>query len=456
MKSSITAKLILSYAAVIFMMAGISISFISLFSDGYIISESNKKLQQHADDLVVAVSTQKNDLALAYQLQKTFTEMRKNDYALAIFGNNGEWLTGVHYESLPITLEDFKTSVKSKLDHEGAEVLKHSTGNFALFIRHLYDVDTSEKTTLVLYMQVDRYGIDRSLFTLYLMALCVAALVAVCFALIFSSTLTLNLKKLKVRANMLAKRNYDCSIKIESDDEVGDLSEAFDAMAKSIEEYDLSQKIFLQNASHELRTPLMSIRGYTEGLRDGVFENTEEVCAEILDQTSRLEKIIEDIMYLTKMETSKNAVVLEEASTLQIIDEAIDRVQGIAVASNISIVKGDIAILDLRCDVDNFCIALTNVLSNCLRFAKSEVFIQVIPVTKGVCFTVSDDGPGIHEEDLVHIFDRFYKGKKGKHGLGLSIAKAVVTSHGGVIHARNKQGEQTGAIFEIFLPINQI
>ena len=161
-------------------------------------------------------------------------------------------------------------------------------------------------------------------------------------------------------------------------------------------------------------------------------------------------------MYLTKMETSKNAVVLEEASTLQIIDEAIDRVQGIAVASNISIVKGDIAILDLRCDVDNFCIALTNVLSNCLRFAKSEVFIQVIPVTKGVCFTVSDDGPGIHEEDLVHIFDRFYKGKKGKHGLGLSIAKAVVTSHGGVIHARNKQGEQTGAIFEIFLPINQI
>ena len=453
MKSSITAKLILSYAAVILMMAGISTSFISLFSDGYIISESNKQLQQHADDLVVAVSSQQNDLELAYQLQKTFTEMRKNDYALAIFGKNGEWLTGVHYESLPITLDDFKSSVKSKLDHEGADVLKHSTGNFALFIRNLYDIDSGEKTTLVLYMQVDRYGIDRALFTLYLMAICVAALVAVCFALLFSSTLTLNLKKLKVRANMLARRNYDCSVKIEADDEVGELSEAFDAMAKSIEEYDLSQKIFLQNASHELRTPLMSIRGYTEGLRDGVFDNTEEVYTEILDQTSRLEKIIEDIMYLTKMETSKNAVVLEEASTLQIIDEAIDRVQGIAVSSNINIVKGDIAIINLRCDVDNFCIALTNVISNCLRFAKSEVFIQVIPVTKGVCFTVSDDGPGIHGEDLAHIFDRFYKGKKGKHGLGLAIAKAVVTSHGGVINARNKPGEQTGAIFEIFLPI---
>ena len=452
MRSSITAKLILSYAAVIFMMAGISTSFISLFSDGYILNESNKKLQQYADDLVVAVSTQQKDLALAYQLQKTFTEMRKNDYALAIFDNDGTWQTGVHYESFPITLDEFKTAMKSKLDREGAEVLKHSTGNYALFIRHLYDIDANEKTTLVLYMQVDRYGIDRALFTLYLIALCVAALFAVCFALIFSSTLTLNLKKLKVRANMLAKRKYDCSIKIEADDEVGELSEAFDAMAKSIEEYDLSQKIFLQNASHELRTPLMSIRGYTEGLKDGVFGNTEEIYAEILDQTARLENIIEDIMYLTKMETSKDTISLEEATTLQIVDEAIDRVQGIAVSGNINIVKGDIAIMNVMCDVDNFCIALTNIISNCIRFAKSEVFIEVKPVTKGVCFTVSDDGPGIHEEDLIHIFDRFYKGKKGKHGLGLSIAKAVVTSHGGAVHARNKNGEQTGAVFELFLP----
>ena len=153
------------------------------------------------------------------------------------------------------------------------------------------------------------------------------------------------------------------------------------------------------------------------------------------------------------METSKDAVSLEEATTLQIIDEAIDRVQGIAVAENISLVKGDIAIMNVMCDVDNFCVALTNIISNCIRFAKSEVYIEVRPVTKGVCFTVSDDGPGIHEDDLIHIFDRFYKGKKGKHGLGLSIAKAVVTSHGGAVHARNRQGDCSGAIFEIFLPI---
>lgn len=453
MRNSITVKLILSYAAVIFMMAGLSTSFISLFSDGYILNESNKQLKKYADEFVLNLTTQQSSIITGIRLDLTLNEMATKDYAVAIFNKNNELERHTHYESFSISLEDFVSAVKPKINYEGANVLKHSSGNYALFTRHIYDVDTDERIALVFYMQVDRYGIDRSLFTLYLMSICVATLFAVCFALIFSSTLTLNLKKLKVRANMLAKRRYDCSIKIDSNDEVGELSDAFDAMAKSIEEYDLSQKIFLQNASHELRTPLMSIRGYTEGLRDGVFDNTEEICTEILDQTSRLEKIIEDIMYLTKMETSKNAVALEEATTMQIIDEAIDRVQGIAVAGNINIVKGDIAIMNVMCDVDNFCVAITNILSNCLRFAKTEVMIQVRPVTKGVCFTISDDGPGIHEEDLVHLFDRFYKGKKGKHGLGLAIAKAVITSHGGAVHARNKQGGETGAIFEIFLPI---
>ena len=452
MKRSITFKLILSYAAVIFMMAGISITFISLFSSGYIINEGNKQLQEYAEELVETLTSRNISPLATQRVKEIFNELNVKDYSFAAYLNDN-YDVGFHSSSMSISLSDFQTAVRSKIGTEGAHALKHVTGDYALYVRHIYSLDTGDRTALVLYMQVDRYGIDRSLFSLYLLAVLIAALFTVCIALIFSSTLTLNLKKLKAKANMLAKRNYNCNIKIDSDDEVGELADAFDAMTKSLEEYDLSQKIFLQNASHELRTPLMSIRGYTEGMRDGVFENTEEICTEILDQTSRLEKIIEDIMYLTKMETSANSIVVEDASTLQIVDEAIDRVQGIAVSGNITISKGDIAEMNVRCDVDNFCVALTNIISNCLRFAKSEVVVEVRPVAKGVCFTVSDDGPGIYNDDLPHLFDRFYKGKKGKHGLGLSIAKAVVVSHGGAVNARNKTGGESGAVFDIFLPI---
>ena len=229
MRNSITVKLILSYAAVIFMMAGLSTSFISLFSDGYILSESNKQLKKYADEFVLNLTTQQSSIITGIRLDLTLNEMATKDYAVAIFNKNNELERHTHYESFPISLEDFVSAVKPKINYEGANVLKHSSGNYALFTRHIYDVDTDERIALVFYMQVGRYGIDRSLFTLYLMSICVATLFAVCFALIFSSTLTLNLKKLKVRANMLAKRRYDCSIKIDSNDEVGELSDAFDA-----------------------------------------------------------------------------------------------------------------------------------------------------------------------------------------------------------------------------------
>ena len=239
---------------------------------------------------------------------------------------------------------------------------------------------------------------------------------------------------------MLAKRQFDNTIVINSKDEVGELAKSIDEMAKSIEEYDRSQKVFLQNASHELRTPLMSIRGYVEGLRDGIFtDNADAVYDSILNQTSRLEKLVEDVMYLSKIETTKDIMVMSTVNTLEIIDEAIERVEGIASANEISLVKGDILIADIIGDGDHLATVFTNLFSKSLRFAKSSIFIEAVPVEKGVVFTVTDDGQGFSEEDLPHIFDRFYKGKKGKHGLGLAIVKAIITAHKGTVSAYNKK-----------------
>jgi two-component system sensor histidine kinase CssS len=283
-----------------------------------------------------------------------------------------------------------------------------------------------------------------------------ASFIAVLSALLFSGQLTRNLKKLQKRADMLAKRQFDNTIVINSKDEVGELAKSIDEMAKSIEEYDRSQKVFLQNASHELRTPLMSIRGYVEGLRDGIFtDNTDAVYDSILNQTSRLEKLVEDVMYLSKIETTKDIMVMSTVNTLEIIDEAIERVEGIASANEISLVKGDILIADIIGDGDHLATVFTNLFSNSLRFAKSSIFIEAVPVEKGVVFTVTDDGQGFSEDDLPHIFDRFYKGKKGKHGLGLAIVKAIVTAHKGTVSAYNRTDGQQGAVFEVFLPINK-
>ena len=107
-----------------------------------------------------------------------------------------------------------------------------------------------------------------------------------------------DIKRLKYRAELLAERKFDVDVPIRSNDEVGELAESIDKMANSIREYDNNQKIFLQNASHELRTPLMSIRGYVEGIKDGVFTDTDYAYDMILSETSRLEKLVNEVMYL--------------------------------------------------------------------------------------------------------------------------------------------------------------
>ena len=89
-----------------------------------------------------------------------------------------------------------------------------------------------------------------------------------------------------------------------------ELAVSIEYMAQSIQEYDLSQKVFLQNASHELRTPLMSIRGYVEGIKDGIFDDTPDACDLVLGQVSRLEKLVNDVMYLSKIEASDGMVKL--------------------------------------------------------------------------------------------------------------------------------------------------
>jgi len=93
--------------------------------------------------------------------------------------------------------------------------------------------------------------------------------------------------------------------------------------------------------------------------------------------------------------------------------------------------------------------AVMNIVSNCMRYAKTKIEVSLFLREKHAVIRVQDDGPGISEEDLPHLFERFYKGKGGNFGLGLAIAKSAVQSASGKIEARN--GE-TGAIFEIALP----
>ena len=458
MRCSIKTKLILSYAVIIFLMAGISMSFVSLFSEAYILNDARTRLRQYADRIAITLASKQTSFPFFYDFmwESVVREVSDNNFSLAIFNSDTELYAVSNFDMINLNEETLIRYVQMRDGRNGAFVIPENRETFVAYSRQIKYSNGETFATIVAIMQVDRYNLDGLLFVLFFVSVMAASFVAVISALLFSGQLTRNLKKLQRRANMLAKRQFDNTVTIYSNDEVGDLARSIDEMAKSIEEYDRSQKVFLQNASHELRTPHMSIRGYVEGLRDGIFtDNADAVYDSILNQTSRLEKLVEDVMYLSKIETTKDIIQISTVNTLEIVDEAIERVEGIATANDISVIKGDILIANIQGDGEHLATVFTNLFSNSLRFAKEKIVIEAVPVENGVVFTVTDDGPGISEDDIPHLFDRFYKGKKGKHGLGLAIVKAIVTAHKGRVDAYNRTDGQSGAVFEIFLPIQK-
>ena len=454
MKISIKTKLLLSFTAVILIMAVISVSFISIFADTYLQQQATRQLKDYADRIVISVVGQQKKPSVE-SLRLVLSQIAEKDYSLALFNDNDEYQTGFRMDRLSISGENFVSAVKPKLSVQGPGLIKDGSSIYSIYTRSIRSSEDTDKKlcTIVLVMQTDTYGLDRALFAFFITSIFFSAIIAVASAAIFSRTLTTNLKKLQQKADMLAHRQFDSVVTVEANDEVGELARSIDLMAKSIQEYDNSQKLFLQNASHELKTPLMSIQGYVEGLKDGVFENRDQTYDTILAQTKRLEKIIEDVLYLSKIETTKEVLDERAVTAGDIVDEAIGRLSGIAASANIALVRGNMENISVYADTDRMATALSNILSNCLRFAKTEVMLSTFISDGQVCFVIRDDGPGISQEDIPHLFERFYKGRNGKHGLGLAIAKAVVEQHHGTITAYNRTDGQSGAVFEIKIPI---
>jgi signal transduction histidine kinase len=199
----------------------------------------------------------------------------------------------------------------------------------------------------------------------------------------------------------------------------------------------------------------MSIRGYVEGLKDGVFTDPEEVSDQVLEQVERLEKLTGELIYLSKIETADEVLIKSPVLISDLLEEATSRVSGFTGLDGVKLVTDKVPEILVNVDPETMVTAITNLLSNAFRFAKTQVTVSAFLRDGRTVISVEDDGPGIAPDDVDHIFDRFYKGRQGKYGLGLSIVNAIVVAHDGIARAYNKSGKngETGAVFEIILPI---
>ena len=362
----------------------------------------------------------------------------------------------LYYRSRGFNTKVFSTSDENPNGNNDYNSLDTSTPN---------DVETDNTVDLsnyymCIYVNSKSYYSFMAAMTL---ALIQAALLAIVIAGILSLMMTYPLifssQKLFKFAKRIGKGDFEPVSGHIVSKELSELGDAMNQMAFKLEESDIEQKTFFQNASHELRTPLMSIQGYAEGLKYGVFDSDEareNAIDVIIDEAGRLSGLVENLLSISKMDMSRSGnfeVKKQNIDVNRICDTIIDKVRGNFIHEDKAIIN-DINIKHtyIYGNENDLIRCLENIFSNCLRYCKTAVTFKCMKDDTGanVIFEISDDGPGISPEVLDHLFERFSKGADGKHGIGLALALAIAEEHNGTVDAFNKN--TGGACFRIIIP----
>lgn len=275
---------------------------------------------------------------------------------------------------------------------------------------------------------------------------------------VFTTTIILNpVKKLNIAMTKVSKGNFKERVETKSKiEEIKNLYDSFNLMVKELESTEILQTDFVSNVSHEFKTPINAIEGYITLLDDdNLTIEQKEYLKKIAYNTNRLTELIKGILLLSKIENQAIETNQENFRLDEQIRQAI-------VSLEIKWTKKNI---DLDIDMDSITYqgnesllmhVWVNLIDNAIKFSPENEKIKITLKEKNnqIIFTVCDYGKGITDKDKVHIFDKFYQGDASHNaegnGLGLPLAKKIITLNDGKINVKNNQTK--GCTFEVILP----
>lgn len=232
------------------------------------------------------------------------------------------------------------------------------------------------------------------------------------------------------------------------------LAHSFNTMTERLQNADRLRRNVMADVAHELRTPLSVLQGRLEGLIDGVYPRDDRQLGELLDETRVLARLVEDLRTLALSDAGVLPLQREPTNLVDLVNDVVSSLQLEAARKSVSLgANGSTATKPVDLDRVRIREVLTNLLSNALRHSRTggSVSVSVGDKAGSVVVTVQDSGDGMSRDEVARIFDRFYKGERSRgSGLGLSIAKSIVTAHGGEITASSALGQ--GTTIEFTLP----
>ena len=329
--------------------------------------------------------------------------------------------------------------------------IKVSGREFYLVSIPVQNVFYGETAYLVSYIDMTTIATFTSrINTVLLVVMGLAVIFAAVIAAFLSGVIAKPIRELTRFAGRIGKGDFSKSNITYQELELAELAESMNTAAGRLDSYDREQKTFFQNVSHELRTPLQSIRCSAEGIEHGILQQ-QPASRVIITETDRLSEMVEDLLYLSRIDNISRDDLATECDLREILSNCAERQRGVAAERGLQIAFNfDLHPVNHICSDKHLSRAFTNLISNAIRYARTTITLSCRTSGDEVIIEVKDDGPGIDEKDLPFIYNRFYKGRGGKHGIGLAIVKTVVEQHKGSIAVNS---DSKGSVFKITLPL---
>lgn len=301
----------------------------------------------------------------------------------------------------------------------------------------------------------------------------IAGGVALLLGLLLAYSLLRPVRELTIAARRLAQGDLSQQVRVNGKDELATLACAFNQMASSLKQAEQARQAMTADIAHELRTPLAVQRANLEALQDGIYPLTVDNLSPVLEQNRLLTHLVEDLRTLALADSGHLTLEFVPTNFPDLVQRVVEQFRPQAAGRGIELavkehwtpknIEGQERILpsapQTLLDPLRVGQILTNLLSNALRHTPDGGFVQVIIrfEEQMLYLIVRDSGPGIPEDALPYIFERFYRAErsrnreKGGSGLGLAIARYLAEAHGGSLMANNHP--EGGAVFTLALPI---
>lgn len=298
-------------------------------------------------------------------------------------------------------------------------------------------------------------------------ALLVASFVAMLLAFFIARYLTSRIERLRKATKQIANGNYEVQVPSKNRDEVDDLANDFNNMARSLQEskeeiqrQEQRRKEFMADAAHEMRTPLTTINGLLEGLAyDAIPEESKAESIDLMrNETKRLIRLVNENLDYEKIRNNQISLNKQQFNAIDTLNRLAEQLAQKANAKNDKISVQGGTDIEVYADYDRFVQIMFNITQNAIQFTENgQIVILAQRGYRETIFKISDTGIGMTKKQLANIWDRFYKAdpsrtntKYGESGLGLAIVHQLVLLHDGKIEVTSKPKQ--GTTFTIIFP----